>query len=354
MSAEHNRRLGIFDSIRGILMVRVVFFHLLYVYFGEEPYHTASALIPCFAMEVFLYIAGLFSQDDYAKSDHVLGRLLLMYAIFQIFYGFLHVLGGGAAPDITQPYYVYWFLLCLVILRFAARYVPKTKTAFVILCLLAVLGGLFPDADWHLSVSNSIAYAPFFWAGLMTDRKKLAAFIEHRSLKHYLAGSLLILAALLTGVLFIRTMNPTLSALQMSPYETAADLLSRLIIYAVSILMTAGLLLCIPADDIPFFTAVGRNSLPVFLLHLLPVFILIPLLSRVNSAWMRLALSLFSAFLLAWLLGRNRVTAWLNRQFDVLQNGLSGNEKPGTVRTVRILTAAVLLLLCGASAVRFL
>ncbi len=200
------------------------------------------------------------------------------------------MLGGGAAPDITQPYYVYWFLLCLAILRFVSRYVPKTKTVFVILCLLAVLGGLFPDADWHLAVSNSIAYAPFFWAGLMTDRNKLNAFLKRRSLKHYLAG----------------------------------------------------LLLCIPADDIPFFTAVGRNSLPVFLLHLLPVFILIPLLSRVNSAWMRLALSLFSAFLLAWLLGRDRMSAWLNRRFDVLQNGLSGNEKPGTVRTVRILTAAVL------------
>ena len=354
MSEEHNRRLGIFDSIRGILIVLVIFFHLLYVYYGEEPYHTAAALIPCFTMEVFLYAAGLFSQDDYAKSDHVLGRLLLMYAFFQIFFGFLHVLGGGAAPDITQPYYVYWFLLCLAILRFVSRYVPKTKTVFVILCLLAVLGGLFPDADWHLAVSNSIAYAPFFWAGLMTDRNRLNAFLKRRSLKHYLAGILLILAALLIGVLFIRTMNPTLAALQMSPYETAADLLSRLIIYAVSILMTAGLLLCIPADDIPFFTAVGRNSLPVFLLHLLPVFILIPLLSRVNSAWMRLALSLFSAFLLAWLLGRDRMSAWLNRRFDVLQNGLSGNEKPGTVRTVRILTAAVLLLLCGAAAVRFL
>ena len=96
MREEHNRRLGVFDSIRGILMVLVIFFHLLYVYFGEEPYHTASALIPYFTMEAFLYAAGLFSQDDYAKSDHVLGRLLLMYAFFQIFYGFLHVLGGEA------------------------------------------------------------------------------------------------------------------------------------------------------------------------------------------------------------------------------------------------------------------
>lgn len=258
-----------FDNIRAFLMICVVFAHLLEVYspfsFGGMLYK----IIYAFHMPAFLFISGWFAKYD---KEKLFFGLFCPYLIFQIvtyFFFQTPLYGTQIALQFTKPYGSLWFLLalCMYHLLLPLYDVDSPKKRGMVwlgVFALPLASGYDTTIGLSMTLSRFLVFQPWFLLGFyarQTEVKAMSPVIKFVT----------VLLLEVCTIIFIYSSIPNLMLYGAVPYEeTGFYAGTRLYLACMTLLWILFFFFVIrPLVNvrIPLITALGQNTLPVFILH---------------------------------------------------------------------------------------
>ena len=258
-----------FDNLKGILIFLVVFGHLLELVDGSIAawlYH----VIYSFHMPAFVFCSGWFARFD---AGRFFRRLLYPYLIYQTLYLMFDrmVLHGKAPLQYTTPYWLLWYLFSMMIWTLLPLIDGLNNRRFAFIgCLVAALAaGFDPTIGYDMSLSRTLVLLPFFAAGHLAAGSGLFTQQPSAQLRRRVSVGLVAWITVATILLWLQrgaVRNVWFYASR--SYEGAHyDLALRALLLINSAAWILLLLLFVPQRPLPFVAALGRNTLPVFLLH---------------------------------------------------------------------------------------
>lgn len=264
-----------FDNLRFVLIFCVVFAHLA----GMFPGRWASALytvIYSFHMPAFLFLTGRFARF---RPGKLLRHLVLPYFVFQTLYLLfdwfvLQDRQGTFRLYYTTPYGLMWYLMTASVFFLLLPMIgtERRSTALAVLggaAVLALLIGFDASVSSYLSLSRIVVFFPFFAAGFYSAKVLDPAPVLQRMRKHkWLVGAVLAAAILGCEYLLLRMNVHRLTLFGMCGYQVSdSSVAERLLLGVCACLWITALLLWVPNRRIPWLTAIGENTMAIYLLH---------------------------------------------------------------------------------------
>ncbi|MBQ2865849.1 MAG: acyltransferase family protein [Clostridia bacterium] len=224
-------------------------------------------------MPLFSFMSGLFVKSKKDCSSQLV-KLLKTYIPCQL----LAVILSWGRVELFTPWWHLWYLLSTCI-WLAAGWVwlkwgrDSCKTAVILFC--AVLGcavGFLPRVGRVMSLSRTAVFLPYFMAGVMSDPRRITE--DNKTLAAVCA-----IVALILTVTAGRTI-PTEFLYQAEAYGSNTEVIYRIVCY-----ITGGFAIVAALTFAPnrryFFTKLGTDTMPVYLLHA-PIVLLV---RRLEMDW---------------------------------------------------------------------
>ena len=262
-----------FDNLRGLLILCVVFAHLVEIFTPFPSSESLYRIIYSFHMPAFLFLFGYFATFRPGR----IGWQVLMYLLFQSMYLLFarYALGSRAAWQYTTPYWLLWYLLVCIYYQLLTPVYnlhgkPLQAGMFVLTVLLALVAGFMPSIGYKGSFSRFFVFQPFFVAGFYFRKyeQPIRKLFAKGRLWWRLAGCLL---PVIAGICLLRSdISRNMLYGSYAYAKTHSTLWSRLGILLMGcgwIIFLVGSLGSILKRKVPLLTALGQNTLPVFLLH---------------------------------------------------------------------------------------
>jgi fucose 4-O-acetylase-like acetyltransferase len=270
---EKGRSYG-FDNMRAFLIACVVVGHLLEICPNFPGKDLMYRVIYSFHIPAFLFLTGYFGKF---QPRQIFRGLILPYFLLQTLYLLFaqHVLGVRVAMQYTTPYWLLWYLpVCLYCKLLIPMLDTQNKKQQLIVLLLAValalLAGYDCTVSYYLSLSRFLVFLPWFVLGYYCRKHQerlLAYLARYRWLLAAIFGAVILFsAAFLANSHFLKDVLYGSYPYARLGYDAA--LRGMLMLPALAWI---GLLLCLftgPLNRKLFgISALGHNTLPVFLLH---------------------------------------------------------------------------------------
>lgn len=254
-----------YDTIRGLLMLSVVFQHFLELFGNGGRLYCVNEL---FIMPAFVFLSGRMAKF---RPGAMLRRVLLPYAAFQVLYWLFdrYALGNVWDLQLTTPYWLLWYLPSLffwtLLLPALDADGPKRMAAVLLgLTALGLAAGFDESVGRYLSLSRTVAFLPFFAAGFYAGRLRLSMSVSARLLTLAGAACGAVLSVWLTWKLAV----PREALYLASGYESSgAGPEIRLLIYLAGACWIFLIFRAVPDRSLPGLTALGRRTMPVYLCH---------------------------------------------------------------------------------------
>lgn len=271
------------DNIRFFLMFTVVLGHLLEI---ADPFPGSKLIyktIYSFHMPVFIFLQGFYGKKGFRRF---LFRWTIPYLVWQSAYIFFDrlVLGGRAQVQYLTPYWLIWYLLAgaayQLLIPLYSRKSPAARGVLLLgAAAAALLAGFVDRIGYPLSLSRFLVFQPFFLLGLYL-RGRTGSLAPREPLPAVFRVLSAVAVAVSVAFVHWSDIPKTLLYGSYSYARCGGSIWLRLaaMLMAMSwlafLLFTLGPLL---RRRIPIFTAIGQNTLPIFLLHgfvikALPVF----------------------------------------------------------------------------------
>ena len=261
------------DTIKGILIILVVFGHLLEPFLTDRVNIIVYNLIYSFHMPLFIIISGyLFKPGqkiEKLKTSSL--KLTETFIVYFFIYQFLRWIEYAPLTynDLISPPYIMWYLWALIIWRILGylifgNYKCDTLSLFIALCV-ALIAGVLPLKN-ELSIQRILSFAFFFVIGLymQTNRIKLNRIVL-----------LALIPVLIIGCyLLIKSEGRNVDELRWffyynRPYTTFCDVFLRLFVLLLGFSISMVMWSLIRSNIV--LAKIGSSTLPIYLLHLLPV-----------------------------------------------------------------------------------
>ncbi len=268
-------RKAYYCNLKLLLIFLVVFGHMI-----EPKIEDSRGLnfiywfIYIFHMPMFAFLSGLFVKSGEQCLKQGL-RLLKICGILQLV---VIVVTLGKQNALIPNWYLWylfssglWMLLGWLWFRYGKAYMKIP----VILCavILGCLAGYLPWINKMLSLSRTIVFFPYFFAGILYDPEKL----QKRAQWRY---ALLLMPLFVLATCWWRHV-PVSFLYQADPYgEIACGWIHRLIAYVMGAGISWGILCCIPRRRF-WFTKLGGDTMLPYLIHG-PVVLL---LQKIPTPW---------------------------------------------------------------------
>ena len=256
----HSRQHG-FDNVRCILIFLVVFGHFL------EPSGTESRvylLIYTFHMPVFVFLSGWFGRFSPQKLTKQAG----LYLLFQFLYRILEYLlnGKGFSVKLLTPCWLLWYLPflmgCQLLLPLLDRH-PRFPGLAVSL-LISLAAGCVRAIGYPLTLSRFLVFLPYYILG---NRLRPKALLFKKA-PLWVPAVLLGVAA---GLSLVLTREGTTARMLYgaSAYHPGYGPVLRGMLYLPGTAWSLFFLLTALrwSRRVPLLSAIGSNTLPVYLLH---------------------------------------------------------------------------------------
>ncbi len=342
-------RVSYWDNIKGILIFLVVFGHYLWSYLGTGAAGTIVSFIYIFHMPAFIVAAGFLSKSMHSRSKQSIGKLVVIYIIFNTAMMIVSGLVFKTSFQFLTPYYSYWFLLSLIVWRATVQYIPQSKLFLVVCIIAAVLVGWWKDVTNVLAIARTIAFFPFFYIGYRLPAEKLMHFIHTRKRREYLFGGLIFSCAVFLAVLFLSQFRwLKQSDFLMDSYSSLEDMIVRVALISLAGMFIAGMFMLVRAKPIPGFSKWGKNSISVYVLHRFFTFIFMKAFPVANYSDKFILPALGAALLTTIVLGSDLVTGFFNRLVDSAIKFFTyhAQDVPQPVKSFRAVALPILVILC--------
>lgn len=276
------RRLPYWDNVKGILIFLVAFGHCLYDAPWSPVTGTVVSVIYTFHMPAFVFVSGFFGKSGHSRSESSIARLVVGYAIFD-FLALLKEYSRGGPAVLSVPYVSMWFMISIVIWRVVTPHVAKRWADVALLFAVGVLVGLFSDVGNGLALARTIALLPFYAAGYLMSGDRMDRLTGRSSgtrVAHEICGAAALALALALAAYMSHCLGYERADLTYGAYASLPRMSVRVTIYASAILCTIALLLLVPDRRIPLVTTWGRNSLSIYLMHIIPSRLVVELMAE--------------------------------------------------------------------------
>ena len=270
------------DNYKGILTFLIVFSHFLYCYIennDETIINQIYIFLSIFHIPAFIFCSGFFSKSNRTKNIENIFKLIIVYFILNtslmIFMYFIF----NEELNFFMPYYSNWYILSLIYWKTIILYIDFENQNNILLktIIFSLINGYsIIFSNNLLSIRRTITFFPFFIIGYLLTKENIESIFSfiNNSKKKYSYIFFIIYSFGLFLCIKNKIINFTLDQLFMKQYLNFFDIKKRLLIFILAFIMSLSLLLIIPNRKIPFLTKSGKNSLNIFLFHIVvPLFL---------------------------------------------------------------------------------
>lgn len=279
-SVSAKPRLYGYDNIKCILIFLVVLAHLIEISAPFEGKQQIYTLIYSFHMPVFIFLSGFFAKHS---SSKIVFHFIYPYLLFQMLYLLYHNLVlYPDAPELyqfTTPYWALWYLLAMIFYYMLIPLLNQQKiwqcaSVFLLSVAASILAGFDNEIGFFLTLSRFFTFLPYFVLGYYAGRHKtrLQSFLAKPSAANILTG-LCCVAATVCVCLFLLQSQVIKSHMMFGSASYANAWYTpqiKLQLLGIGLIWTACFLfVLVPLlqHKLPLISTIGRNTLPVFLLH---------------------------------------------------------------------------------------
>lgn len=159
----------LFDNLKFLLIVLVVFGHSLEEISLAQDYAIIRAWIYSFHMPAFVFISGYFSKS--VRRGEGARKTIINCAIPYFIFNTIFALctEKTLVINILTPKYIFWYLFSLLIWRLLIDDLKRIKGIFILAMLLGLYVGGIHEADRFLAISRTIVFFPYFLLGVFAD-----------------------------------------------------------------------------------------------------------------------------------------------------------------------------------------
>lgn len=299
MNATKTNRNLKYDTMRFLLLLLVIVGHEMELFMNGRVLYLYK-IIYTFHMPAFMFLTGKFAKFD---KKRILKHLCFPYVVFQPLYlCFAAVVSSGTEIKIqfTTPYWILWYLLAVVFCYMLIPLLPKKNSTWAVAVvlvsfLMSILVGYETTVGYYLTLSRFIVFLPFFLYGYYQDR--IVQFAK-KWINFKLTTRIIIsLAVVLIGEYIVIRENIPTSLLYGSRGYAAcgSSPIARVLVMIIAINWINLLMSILPNIQIPIVSTLGKNTMPVFILHAF----VIELLGKINFFHFNQIANLVLAFIMS-------------------------------------------------------
>ena len=268
MANQVKRRDPRIDTIKGILIVLVVFGHYLWGYREFPVVEEMVELIYLFHMPAFIFISGFLSKDVLPISWKSIAQLLVSYVLINSLMMFFCFVYRGSDIMLLTPYYSCWYLLALVIWRVTLPFLANHRFALFATVAFSLAIGFSDEVTNKFALARAIAFYPFFIGGFLSKKH---GFMERTgSARCRTVGIAVFAGTLFVSYFLIEALGIASGDMLMQSYSKEVllfDLIRRAVILLLAAVLSVSLCCLVPRKPVPFITKWGKNSLTIYLFH---------------------------------------------------------------------------------------
>lgn len=252
-----------FDNMKFVLIMLVVIGHIIGPVNPVVPaYKALFVFIYLFHMPLFAFISGYFTSEKIDGRRII--KLLGLYILGTCFYVTAFDL-GSILYYLIIPQNALWYLLSLCCWTSVLPFFNKLRNPIPLTIIISLLIGLVPWVGYAFSLSRTFVYLPFFIAGNLCRRGILDIPARTFSLRTLFCSGVFIWYMLARSL-------PSQLLLFVLPYRGAEDVVVRFALFSLGTMLMVNIMALIPKHK-TFYTRLGENTLFVYLIHEVFVYI---------------------------------------------------------------------------------
>lgn len=279
------QRSYLFDNMKFLLIVLVVFGHSLEEISLEHNYAIIRAWIYSFHMPAFIFISGYFSK--HVRKNGGVKKTIINCAIPYFIFNTIFVLWTEKtlAINILTPRYIFWYLFSLLIWRLLIDDLKGIRGILILSILLGLYIGGIHAADRFLAISRTIVFFPYFLLGVLTDEE---AIVKIRKMPKLCSVIMAVILSLCVIVLHIKNIIPVkayenIQCYQKSSMSNLQGVGIRLLSYGIGIAAVICIINLI-SNEKKWYTAYGGRTASIYIASAFSVKILYKFIDNIWSA----------------------------------------------------------------------
>lgn len=264
---EKIKRDYLFDNLKALLIFLVVLGHMIEPYIYEDNLFKFIYIgIYAFHMPLFIFISGYFSKNLEKTRVNAFKKCIIPYLVWNSLY--VIFISKTFKIMIFQPSWIYWFLLSLFLWKVFIGEVVKSKYGLLIVVILSLYVGLFPEVNRFMSLSRTIVFFPYFILGYYCKEHHISIIKKMPKIVSIIG------IAILMGITYIVFTKFNISAgflYGADAYSTLGKsniegIAIRLFIYIIAIGISVFFISIITNKEMSIST-IGQNTLLIYVLH---------------------------------------------------------------------------------------
>lgn len=257
-----------FDNVKFFLILIVVAAHTLSPAISKSwGLERLFYFIYTFHMPAFVMVSGYFMKYMKDLTKYII-KYSKIYLFMQTLYFLIQRFFLGSKMDLTysNPYYTYWFMLCLIIWYLIFPHVKEIKGILWIALAVGIVVGYDKNFGLFLSLSRVVVFFPYFLMGYYLKKEHITA-IKMSKWKYLIWAVCIVIAyVLLKYNIIARPLLQGKSSYVTVGYDMWYAGLYRLALYGIGVLFSLGFFLLIP-DGEKIYSPLGAQTLYVYLIH---------------------------------------------------------------------------------------
>ena len=260
------------DNYKFLLIFLVVFGHILETYAFRQPesmYRTIYQGIYLFHMPAFIFITGYFSKK--LKLESIL-YLIIIYFVFQFIYTQFDMRFIGIKNPKNfwlYPNWILWYLFVIIGYKLITPVIGRKPISILIACIIALAFGMLKIKPvGFLSIMRAVNFYPYFLLGYHWTQSHTAKLTKP-------AFRLLAVFALILTFAVFTTYQKSLhfdfllfkEHYTLMGYSQLKGIGLTIISQISALICIISLLILTPSNKIPIISGIGKETLPIYLLH---------------------------------------------------------------------------------------
>ena len=313
-------RVDLLDNLKGLLIFLVVFGHSLELF--KDQYFITQVLyvfIYLFHMPAFVFVSGYLSKNVDKARETAFTTFFLPFILFNILWNGLAALVTWNLEQFSflTPGWALWYLMSMFLWKISLKDLVRIKYIVPISFIVGLGAGIFGEFNGLLSLSRTLVFFPFFLIGYFTSEDRF--FKLKKPSKFFSCGIILLALSFAIFICYFEVFPVEFlygsDAFQTYTVPIWLGLISRALLYIIGFSFVFVLANTMTSKT-TFFSKIGRNTLPIYILHTYLLGLPIAINYFISSMWIRLLVGLAFSTAITYILSRNTTERYFRKFLD--------------------------------------
>lgn len=275
--SKHISRDYLFDNLKAILIILVVWGHLLTSMLDQlSALKSIYIFIYFFHMPAMVIVSGYFSKNIEKIKNNAFTTLFIPYLILSIInaiYELLVLKKPYHGFRIFNPSWGLWYLLVLFFWRYFLKDLIKIRLLLPFSFLFAIVSGYSNEFSAYMELGRTFCFLPFFLLGFYCNKDHVNKI---RRIPKIISVGIITATVFLSKYLLTKNIIRIEDLYLRSPYPEGSEskaMIARILVYVIAVAMSIAIVNLMTAKK-NFLSTIGTSTMTVYILHLFIVPIL--------------------------------------------------------------------------------